>query len=124
MILNEDEDEIVISYRQYKISETDFGNFLHVKKNTESIYFGSIILPRVFTLIASGKMSKFKSIEVDVNPENEFNIKNFKGEEILNIRFLKIFGVHIVSNTRNSLSTSVYQISTTERRYRRFAVKY
>ena len=76
--LNEEENEIAISYRQYKISEIDFGNFLRVKKNTESIYFGSIILPRVFTLIASGKMSKFKSIEVDVNPENEFNIKSFK----------------------------------------------
>ena len=78
MILNEEEDEIAISYRQFKISETDFGNFLRVKTNTKSIYFGSVILPRVFTLIASGKMSKFKSIEVDVNPENEFNIKNFK----------------------------------------------
>ena len=78
MILNEEEDEIAISYRQYKISETDFGNFLRVKTNTKSIYFGSIILPRVFTLIVSGKMSKFKSIEIDVNPENEFNIKNFK----------------------------------------------
>ena len=78
VILNEDEDEIAISYRQYKISETDFGNFLRVKTNTKSIYFGSIILQRVFTLIVSGKMSKFKFIEVDVNPENEFNIKNFQ----------------------------------------------
>ena len=78
VILNEEEDEISISYRQYKISETDFGNFLRVKTNTKSIYFGSVILPRVFTLIASGKMSKFKSIEADVKPENEFNIKNFK----------------------------------------------
>ena len=78
MILNEEEDEIAISYRQFKISETDFGNFLRVKTNTKSIYFGSVILPRVFTLIVSGKLSKFKSIEVDVNPENEFNIKNFK----------------------------------------------
>ena len=78
MILNEEEDQIAISYRQYKISEIDFGNFLRVKTNTRSIYFGSVILPRVFTLIASGKMPKFKSIEADVNPENEFNIKNFK----------------------------------------------
>ena len=46
--------------------------------HTKSIYFGSVILPRVFTLIASGKLSKFKSIEVDVNPKNEFNIENFK----------------------------------------------
>ena len=66
------------SYRQYKISETDFGNFLRVKTNTKSIYFGSVILPRVFTLIATGKISKFKSIAADVNPENEFNIKNFE----------------------------------------------
>ena len=78
VILNEEEDEIAISYRRYKISETDFGNFLRVKTNTKSIYFGSVILPRVFTLIASGKMSKFEFIEADVNPENEFNIKNFK----------------------------------------------
>ena len=77
MILNEEEDEIAISYRQYKISETDFGNFLRVKTNTKSIYFGSVILPRVFTLITSGKMSKFESIEVDINPEIEFNIKTF-----------------------------------------------
>jgi len=78
VILNEEEDEIAISYRQYKISETDFGNFLRVKTNTKSIYFGSVILPRVFTLIATGKISKFKSIAADVNPENEFNIKNFE----------------------------------------------
>ena len=78
MIRNEEEDEIAISYRQYKISENDFGNFLRLKTNAREIYFGTVILPRVFTLIASGKMLKFKSIEVDVNPQNEFNIKNFK----------------------------------------------
>ena len=78
MIRNEEEDEIAISYRQYKISENDFGNFLRLKTNAREIYFGTVILPRVFTLIARGKMSKFKSIEVDVNPKNEFSIENFE----------------------------------------------
>ena len=49
---------------------------------------------------------------------------DIKGEEILKIQFWKIFGVHIVSNTRKSLSTSAYRISATGRRYRRFAVKH
>ena len=80
VILNGQDDEIAISYRQYNISDYDSGNFLRVETNTESIYFGSDILPRVFTLIASGKISKsiFKHIDVDINPGNEFNIDNFE----------------------------------------------
>ena len=55
-----------------------------------------------------------------VNIFTSLLVEWLKGEEILKIRFWKIFGVHIVSNTRNSLSTLVYQISTAERRYRRW----
>ena len=74
------DNEIVISYRKYKISDTDYGSFLRVESNRKSIFFGSVILPRVVTLIATSKLSKhkFKYIEVDTNPIDEFNIGDFK----------------------------------------------
>ena len=61
--------------KHYRIGDLSF--FLTIER-VRKIYFGSVILPRVFTLIVSGEMSKFKSIGVDVKPENEFNIENFK----------------------------------------------
>ena len=74
----EHDNEISISYRKYKTSDTNFGNFLRVESNKKSIFFGSIILPRVFILIATSKKQKFEYIEVDINPRDDFNIIHFK----------------------------------------------
>ena len=54
----------------------------------------------------------------------KLSIEYFKGEGIFKNSILNIFGVHIVSNTRNSLRTSANQISATGRRYWRVALKY
>ena len=89
----EHDTEISISYRQYKTSDTDFGNFLRVETNTKSIFFGSITLPRVFTLIATSKKQKFKYIEVDINPRDDFNIIDFKDSIGVQEKLVQFFGI-------------------------------